>query len=411
MSSTGWLTLAQALQQLIQAATPVTQTEQVRLTDCLGRICAQDIVAPVSVPPQDVSAMDGYAIGLPVSAGQSYQVTHTILAGSDVSGLSLAAGEAARIMTGASILAGASAVVMQENTERDGDTVVITQAAREHENIRAAGNDITAGQTVISAGTRLSASHLMLLASLGMADCTVLRQLKVGLIATGDEIMPAGTPLQPGQIYNSNTVGVQALLAPLNVDVHDFGIARDDKQSLTNTLLEASSQVDVLISTGGVSVGEADFVKQVLDEHGEVGFWKVAIKPGKPFAFGQLGQCLFCGVPGNPVSAFVTTQQLVMPLIESMQGLSAATRPLTIKAALNGQLKRRAGRQEFLRARLWQADNGDWQVTLLAKQSSGVMTTVTQANAYIIADETCTALNDGDTVTVQPFHTRDHWSC
>lgn len=225
MSSTGWLTLAQALQQLIQTATPVTQTEQVKLADCLGRICGQDIVAPVSVPPQDVSAMDGYAVGLPVSAGQSYQVTHTILAGSDVSGLSLAAGEAARIMTGASIPAGASAVVMQENTERDGDSVVITQAAREQENIRAAGNDITAGQTVITAGTRLSASHLMLLASLGMADCNVLRQLKVGLIATGDEIMPAGTPLQPGQIYNSNTVGVRALLAPLNVAVHDFGIA------------------------------------------------------------------------------------------------------------------------------------------------------------------------------------------
>lgn len=169
--------------------------------------------------------------------------------------------------------------------------------------------------------------------------------------------------------------------------------------------------MDVLISTGGVSVGEADFVKQVLDEHGEVGFWKVAIKPGKPFAFGQLGQCLFCGVPGNPVSAFVTTQQLVMPLIETMQGLRAATRPLTVDAVLNGQLKRRAGRREFLRARLLQADNGDWQVTLLAKQSSGVMTTVTQANAYIIADESCTALKNGDTVTVQPFYTRDNWSC
>ncbi|WP_018981588.1 molybdopterin molybdotransferase MoeA [Salinimonas chungwhensis] len=404
MTTSTWLSLDEALARIKAKFPTVKQTTLCHIDTCLGRITAQDIVAPVSVPPRAVSAMDGYAINTSVGKQNScLPVVTTIFAGMDATDVTLEPGHAARIMTGAPVPMGADAVVMQENTTQRENTVCITQWPDRGENIRPQGNDIFQGDIIVEKGTRLQASHLMLLASVGMRECPVTAALKVAVLATGDELITPGTPLEAGQIYNANSVGVKALLHPYQADITDLGICVDDPAKLRDTLLTASKQFDILISSGGVSVGDADYVKDILDEIGEVDFWKVAIKPGKPFAFGQIGKCVFCGLPGNPVSAYVTTEKLVTPLIAMMQGEQRSLNDLTGLAVLGSSIRRRPGRQEFLRARLEINQDGGWHVTPLAKQSSGVMSTVTQANAYIVVPAETAFIESGTQVQVSPF--------
>ncbi|MBD3584665.1 molybdopterin molybdotransferase MoeA [Salinimonas sp. HHU 13199] len=399
-----WLSLDDALNHLRSAAPRPTATMLCNTEAALGRVVSIDIVAPCNVPPLAVSAMDGFAICLDnLTSEIALPVTQTILAGQDISTIQLGKGEAARIMTGAGIPSGADAVVMQENTTYDEDTVTVNQIPVHGENIRPQGNDICRDDIIITRGTRLQARHLMLLASVGQTTCEVYSPLKIGLLATGDEIKAPGTTLNPGQIFNANSIGIAGLLAPLGVQVTDLGICPDDADALQRCLQEAAEKFDLIISSGGVSVGDADHVKPVLDKLGQVDFWKVAIKPGKPFAFGTLGKSLFCGLPGNPVSAYVTTEQLVIPLIASMQGLASSPTPVIGLAALTTDIKRQPGRQEFMRATLCVQPDGQWQVTPLAKQSSGVMTSVTKANAYIVVPAHTKHLATGERVQVLPF--------
>lgn len=401
----GWLPLDEALSRALAAVTPVTETENVAVSDALHRITGEDIVSQTDVPPADNSAMDGYALYAADTAGEPVTVSGTQFAGMALPEEKIHRGTAVRIMTGALIPPGAECVVMQENTRREDDIITVTKPAIAGENIRRAGGDIAKGAQVIKRGTRLEPGHLVLLASMGISSVCVFRKLKVGIMATGDELVEAGVPLQSGQIYESNRTGTRALLAHEPVTITDYGIIPDDKAALESVFKEASESQDVIISSGGVSVGDADFVKELVARHGEIAFWKIAIKPGKPFAFGSLGNALFCGVPGNPVSAWVTTQQLVLPMLKRLSGIETvgAGKPLTINATLTAGIKRKAGRQEFLRAVMVVQEDGSYNVTPSGKQSSGVMTTVTQANCYIIVPSDCKMLSAGDTVKVQPF--------
>ena len=404
MASPAWLSLEDALTRMRSVASLPTRTMTCDTEAALGHVVSENIVAPYDVPPLPVSAMDGFAVRLDgISSEMSLPVTKTIMAGQDVSALRLDKGEAARIMTGAGIPAGADAVVMQENTTYSDDAVTINQIPARGENVRPQGNDICRDDVIISKGTRLQPSHLMLLASVGLTTCQVYSPLTVALLATGDEIKAPGETLNPGQIFNANSIGVAGLLSPLNVEVTDLGICRDDADALQTCLKEAATKFDLIISSGGVSVGDADYVKPVLDNLGQVNFWKVAIKPGKPFAFGTLGKSLFCGLPGNPVSAYVTTQQLVVPLIEAMQGVESVSSAMRGLATLTTDIRRQPGRQEFMRASLDVHPDGSWQVSPLAKQSSGVMTSVTTANAYIVVNAQTRHLKTGERVQVIPF--------
>lgn len=406
MSHSPWLSLEEALQKAIDAVTVITQSEVVNLELALNRVVSTPILAPVSVPPWDNSAMDGYAVNTSdAHLDEVLPISQTLTAGM-AADTALSSGTVARIMTGAQIPAGANAVIMQENTDKlESGDIQIKQAAQAGENIRVKGSDIVEGNVVVDAGTRLTPSHLMLIASLGLAQVEVYRSLRVGLLATGDELAQPGTDATDQQIYEANRTGVRALLTPLAVEIKDYGIAKDNPDDIRDILKRATQEVDVLISSGGVSVGDADFVKDVIDELGDIDFWKVAIKPGKPFAFGKISQTFFCGLPGNPVSAYVTTEQIVAPLLRVLQGETkhSQTHRLTLKAQVTKDYARRAGRKEFLRA-VWHTDeSGKMWVTPLQKQSSGVMSTVTQANCYLVLDASQARIEAGEDVLIQPF--------
>ena len=400
-----WMSLEDALLQILMLTPTITESETISVSEALTRIAAEDVYAPVNVPPWANSAMDGYAVCISdLTDNKCLPVSATILAGeSKVKPLS--PGTAVRIMTGAPIPSGADTVIIQENAVVEENSVRFRQLPAKGENVRACGADISQGDCILSAGTRLTPAHLMLLASQGITDVCVYRKLKVGLIATGNELCEPGRPLQAGQIYESNSTGISALLSGLGIELIHYGIIKDNAEALTRAITLASTQVDLLITSGGVSVGDADHVKPVIESLGSVDFWKVAIKPGKPFAFGRVDNMIFCGVPGNPVSAYVTTQMLVTPVIEQQQGLGRTSLPLRIKARLTAPLKRRAGRTDFQRATMLGHED-HWRVTPLPRQSSGVMSSFTNANCYLVLPAEQSSFDTEDWVTVIPFSQR-----
>ncbi|MDO6569131.1 molybdopterin molybdotransferase MoeA [Alteromonas sp. 1_MG-2023] len=400
--SSKWLSLEHALEKAISATRTIGETETIPLNSALGRITASAVSASISVPPWDNSAMDGFAVNTADEKNTPLLIQSTITAGM-AANESLKSGHAIKIMTGAPVPAGADAVVMVENTTTEDNGVVINQWPSSGENIRKKEADIKIGQALVNQGVRLQPQHLMLLSSQGLATVEVFKQVKVGVVATGTELAQPGEPCLPTQIYESNRIGVSALLSELGVEIIDFGIVKDDEQSLTSLFKEASERVDVMVSSGGVSVGDADYVKDVIDTLGSIDFWKVAIKPGKPFALGQIANTLFCGLPGNPVSAFVTAKLLVTPLIRKMQGEQLIRKPLTVNAKITCDIKRRAGRRDFQRATMSYDDNFDLCVTPFRTQSSGVMTSITAANCLMIIHEDISHVEKGTTLPVIPF--------
>ncbi|ORM68990.1 molybdopterin molybdotransferase, partial [Mixta gaviniae] len=313
----GLISLEDARQKMLAQLTPLTDSERLSIYRAAGRITAAPVVSPLNVPPFDNSAMDGYAVRLADLGGDALPVAGKAFAGAPFSG-DWPAGSCIRIMTGAPVPAGAEAVVMQEESVPEGDRVRFTAAVKAGQNIRRAGEDIRQGDSVLTAGVRLGAAELPLIASLGIGEVDVLRRLRVAIFSTGDELQPVGEPLAAGQIYDTNRFAVRLMLDALGCEVIDLGIIRDDPDALRAAFLRADREADLVISSGGVSVGEADYTKAMLDELGEITFWKLAIKPGKPFAFGRLSQSWFCGLPGNPVSAAVTFYQLVQPLLAKL---------------------------------------------------------------------------------------------
>lgn len=399
--TSGLLPLSDALQGMLEQLACCCDSEQQPLPEALGRVLASDIASPLAVPPFDNSAMDGYAVRLSdLTAGTPLIMAGKAFAGQPYQG-EWPAGHCVRIMTGAPVPAGTDAVVMQEETQADGDRITFLAQPEPGQNIRRAGSDIGKGACVLPAGTRLTPREMPLLASLGVASVTVRRPLKVAIFSTGDELKPVGTPLAHGDIYDSNRYGVRAMLARMGCDCLDLGIIPDDPAQLRATFIRADEEADVLITTGGVSVGEADFTKQLLDELGEIGFWKLAIKPGKPFAFGRLPRAWFFGLPGNPVSAMVTFDQLVQPALAKLAG-QHFERPLQLQAIAAEPLKKSPGRLDFQRGILSQGPNG-LEVRSTGSQDSAVFSSLSRANCYIVLERERGRVAAGETVTVEPF--------
>jgi molybdopterin molybdotransferase len=389
------LSVAGAIGRLRDSRRFLADTETVALAGCMGRVLAADIVSAIDVPPADNSAMDGYALRRADWRGpdQPLEISQRITAGSPPA--KLAAGTAARIFTGAETPAGADVVVMQENCRTDGRQVWIDSVGESGANIRPRGNDIPRGAKVLEAGQRLRAQDLGLIASLGIDRVVARQRLKVAIISTGAELVEPGGRLGPGQIYNSNRYLLQALLESWGFETLDFGITADDPGKIGEVMTEASRRADVLITTGGVSVGEEDHVKAVVESLGHIDLWRVAIKPGKPFAFGDVLGTPFLGLPGNPVSAFVTALVIGRPFLFDCQGVRHGDIvPLRLTALFE---KKGSVRQEYLRARI--TPEG---VETYTSQSSGVLFSTSWGDALVVQkpDED---IRQGELVDVIPY--------
>jgi molybdopterin molybdotransferase len=370
------LNVNEAISTLLENSKRLVQSEDIGLMEASGRTLASGVIAPIDVPPADNSAMDGDALrredwqdektGIPLS--------QRITAGS-VPG-ELAAGTAARIFTGAEVPPGADTVVMQEHCEASDDSVRILKLPGRGANIRRRGQDLSTGQKVLSAGQRLRAQDLGLAASLGIARIPVYRRLRVAVMSTGDELREPGEVIRPGQIYNSNRYVMKAQLTAWGFEVVDLGVARDDPEAVREMMLEAAAQADVIITSGGVSVGEEDHVKSVVESLGAIGLWRIAIKPGKPFAFGQVRGTPFLGLPGNPVSVFVTLLVIGRPYLFACQGIAdTQVKPVPHVAGFD---KKGSAREDFLRVRATESD-----VELFSNQSSGVLFSTTWGDGLV----------------------------
>lgn len=396
------LSADEALSLILSGAHPLSEIESIATEGGLGRVLAKGLFSSVTVPPLDNSAMDGYAVraaDIATEGMTSLRIAQRIPAGTV--GKQLEPGTAARIFTGAPVPPGCDAVVMQENCSAEGDTVTINKAPRAGENIRRAGEDIALGAEILPAGRRLRPQELGLAASVGIASLPVFRRLKVATFFTGDEIVMPGQALQPGQIYNSNRFVMGGLLQALGCETIDLGIVPDNFETTVKALEQAASQADLIITCGGVSVGEEDHVKAAVEKVGKLNLWKIAIKPGKPLAFGNAGSTPFIGLPGNPVSAFVTFCLFVRPFILLSQGVTAITPPsFPLKADF--EWPKPDKRREFLRAKLHTDEGGAVCAQLYPNQGSGVLTSTSWADGLIEVPEG-QPIRRGDTIKFLPF--------
>lgn len=401
-SAAGLLSVDAALQQMLARLQPQLAVEFVPLAAAHGRVSASDIHSPLAVPPFDNSAMDGYALRSGEwQAGQPLPVAGRALAGAPFTG-EVPPGSCLRIMTGAPVPPGLDVVVMQEQVELVAGGVLINAHIKPGQNIRRTGEDIGKGQVVITAGQRLTSRDLLLLASLGIAQLAVNRRLKVALLSSGDELRPLGSALLAGEIYDSNRYGLAAMLHQLGCDCLDLGVIADDPAALRQALLHADAEADVVISSGGVSVGEADYTREVLAELGQVGFWQVAMKPGKPFAFGRLANSWFFGLPGNPVSAMVTFYQLVQPALRQLAG-EPWQPALRLQARASEALRGPRDRTDFQRGIASTDDSGQLQVRLAGSQGSAMGSSLSQANCFIILEPPRSTIAAGEMVTIELF--------
>lgn len=389
-----------ALSQLLNGAVPLADHETIATELATGRILACDLISPLNVPPHDNSAMDGYAVRLPdLADGAPLRVSQRIPAGH--TGEPLQPGCAARIFTGAPIPPGCDAVVMQELATVDGEMVRFDAPPKPGQNIRRSGEDIRAGSAILRAGSRLKPQDLGLAASVGIASMAVVRRLKVAVFFTGDELVMPGDDLGPGQIYNSNRYVLRGLLDSLGCEVTDLGIVRDDLAATRSALRNAADAHDLVLTCGGVSVGEEDHVKTAVEAEGALELWKIAMKPGKPLAFGRVARTPFIGLPGNPVSSFITFLLFVHPFILRRQGSSASAAPaIPVTASFDWTKPDR--RREFLRAQLTPTANGGLEASLFPNQGSGVLTSCSWADGLIDVAPS-RAIARGDTIPFLPY--------
>jgi molybdopterin molybdotransferase len=403
--NTGLLSVAEAQARILDGVTSVSEAETLPVREALGRVLAEDIVSPIEVPSHTNSAMDGYAVRadeLPDDGARVFQVPGTSWAGHPWL-KPIEAGQAVQIMTGAMMPAGADTVVMQEQVERQGDTVRIGSGHRCGQNVRVAGEDITTGQQVLSAGKRLTAADIGVLASLGLGKVSVFRRLRVAFFSTGDELRSVGQPLGPGEIYDSNRYTLYGMLKRLDVEIIDMGVVRDRRELIEQAFKDAAATADAIITSGGVSVGEADFVKETLEKLGTMSFWKIAMKPGRPVTFGHIDGAVFFGLPGNPVSVMVTFFQFARAALLKMAGDSGAHGAFTLRARTSSVLRKRPGRFEFQRGVLEQSAPGEFTVRSAGAQGSGILRSMSEANCFILLDPDQAAVEAGEEVIVQPF--------
>jgi len=401
-SAPGLMPFESALENMLSKITPVTEVLTLPITQVLNYVLAQDVASPLNVPNHDNSAMDGYAFAIAsLQQNKTLTMVGRSMAGAPFQG-ECKLGECIRIMTGAKMPACCDSVEMQENVQADAISITFLKDKALGSHVRNAGEDIQLGQHVFNQGHKLSAVDIGILASLGISDVKVYRKVKVALIATGDELKLPGQALTSGDIYESNSFVLRGMLEKLHIDVLDFGIIEDDFDSIKAAFVSADNQADAVISSGGVSVGDADYTKTVLDDLGEIGFWKIAMKPGKPFAFGTLPNSVFFGLPGNPVSALVTFHQLAIVALTKMQNAQVLKRT-NLQVKCISELKKSSGRMDFQRGVLSVNEQGENVVESTGSQGSGILSSLARANCFIVLPSEQGTVKAGEMVTVQLF--------
>ncbi|MDP2239284.1 MAG: molybdopterin molybdotransferase MoeA [Burkholderiales bacterium] len=397
------MAVAKAREVISRFLSPVATHECVHIRAALGRVLAQDVTSPLDVPAHDNSAMDGYAVrfaDLKTDAKVTLKVAGTSFAGVPFSG-AVKAGECVRIMTGGVVPQDTDTIVMQEHAEAKDNEVRIGGGHRQGQHLRRAGEDLKTGQAALKRGQLLRPAEIGLIASLGIPEVMIYRRLRVAFFSTGDELRSVGTMLAEGQIYDSNRYTIHGMLERLGCEVIDMGVVRDDPKLLEQAFGEAAAIADVVITSGGVSVGEADFVKDLLNKMGEVVFWKIAMKPGRPLAYGKIGDAHFFGLPGNPVSVMVTFYQFVRDALLKLSGRDPVEPLPSFKVPCTSSLKKAPGRTEFQRGILTRDAAGTWSVRVTGEQGSGILRSMAEANCFIILPEAQGNVSAGTLVEVQ----------
>jgi len=396
--------MEQALERMREFVQPLDDRVRVPVRSALWRVLSDDVMAAIDVPNQNNSAMDGYAVrasDLPSDGEATLKLVGTSWAGKPFNG-TVADGECARIMTGGVIPDGADTVVIQEDVTRDGDSIRIGTGHRPQQHMRYRGDDVQAGSAVLSRGKRVTPADIGLLATVGVGEVNVVRKPRVAFMSTGDELRAIGEPLGPGDVFDSNRYSLHGMLERLGVDLLDMGVIRDDRDAVRDAFMRASKTADAVVVSGGASVGDADFVHETLQELGQVDFWKMAMKPGRPLAFGRINNALFFGLPGNPVSVLVTFYQFVAPALRHLMGLTE-TMPIRMQVPLGDDVRKSPGRLEFQRGILERDTTGTMVVRTTGGQGSHIITSMSRANCFIILPLESGNLAAGSLVEVEPF--------
>lgn len=403
--SPAFLSVEQGRQAILEHVQTLTDVETTELPNAYNRVLAKDITSPVNVPSYRNSAMDGFAIRGDDLNREHYQVVSEIMAGDSYANV-VEHGQAVKIMTGAAVPQGADTVIMREQASVTGDTVTFGSATiKAGQNVRQAGEDLAIGQNVFSIGQRLSSPEIGMLASLGMNLAPVYRKLKVAIFSTGNEVQAPGTPVSESHIFDSNRYTLMGLLAHLGCETIDLGIIEDDEQSMVNALNNASQLADVVLTSGGVSVGDADFIKSALESLGTIEFWRINMRPGRPLAFGKINNTPIFGLPGNPVAVMVSFINFVEPALRKMQG-EVNWNPLKVPAVATEDLRSRQGRTEFTRGIYSFNERGQLTVKSTGKQGSGILRSMSEANCLIEISPAVDTVKVGESVTIIPLQGR-----
>ncbi|MEZ8811529.1 bifunctional molybdopterin-guanine dinucleotide biosynthesis adaptor protein MobB/molybdopterin molybdotransferase MoeA [Vibrio alginolyticus] len=403
--SPAFLSVVQGQEKILSLVNTVSEIEACKIENAYGRVLAEHIVSPVNVPQYTNSAMDGYAIRSDDVDRDSYQVVAEVMAGHAYD-QPLEVGQAVKIMTGAPTPRNGDTVVMREQATQEGDKVTFNGAnIKAGQNVRQAGEDLAIGSDVFTAGTRLASPEMGMIASLGFGEANVFRKLKVAVFSTGDEVQAPGTEQKANSIYDSNRFTIMGMLEKLGCEILDFGILEDNEQLMIEALENASAQADVVMTSGGVSVGDADYIKLALDKLGQIDFWRINMRPGRPLAFGQINNKPFFGLPGNPVAVMVSFINFVEPALRKMQG-EQGWKPLKVNAIATENLRSRQGRTEFSRG-IYELDNtGRLTVRTTGKQGSGILRSMSEANCLIKISPAIDTVKAGESVTIIPLQGR-----
>lgn len=403
--SPAFLSVVQGQEKILSLVNTVSEIEACKIENAYGRVLAEDIISPVNVPQYKNSAMDGYAIRSDDVDRDSYQVVAEVMAGHAYD-QSLQVGQAVKIMTGAPTPLNGDTVVMREQASQEGDKVTFNGAhIKAGQNVRQAGEDLAIGSDVFTAGTRLASPEMGMIASLGFGEANVFRKLKVAVFSTGDEVQAPGTEQKANSIYDSNRFTIMGMLEKLGCEILDFGILEDNEQLMIEALENASAQADVVMTSGGVSVGDADYIKLALDKLGQIDFWRINMRPGRPLAFGQINNKPFFGLPGNPVAVMVSFINFVEPALRKMQG-EQGWKPLKVNAIATENLRSRQGRTEFSRGIYELDDTGRLTVRTTGKQGSGILRSMSEANCLIEISPAIDTVKAGESVTIIPLQGR-----
>ncbi|EGR0921273.1 bifunctional molybdopterin-guanine dinucleotide biosynthesis adaptor protein MobB/molybdopterin molybdotransferase MoeA [Vibrio parahaemolyticus] len=403
--SPAFLSVVQGQEKILSLVNTVSEIEACKIENAYGRVLAEHIISPVNVPQYTNSAMDGYAIRSDDVDRDSYQVVAEVMAGHAYD-QPLEVGQAVKIMTGAPTPRNGDTVVMREQASQEGDKVTFNGAnIKAGQNVRQAGEDLAIGSDVFTAGTRLASPEMGMIASLGFGEANVFRKLKVAVFSTGDEVRAPGTEQKANSIYDSNRFTIMGMLEKLGCEILDFGILEDNEQLMIEALENASAQADVVMTSGGVSVGDADYIKLALDKLGQIDFWRINMRPGRPLAFGQINNKPFFGLPGNPVAVMVSFINFVEPALRKMQG-EQGWKPLKVNAIATENLRSRQGRTEFSRGIYELDDTGRLTVRTTGKQGSGILRSMSEANCLIEISPAIDTVKAGESVTIIPLQGR-----